>query len=585
MKGDEAMLTKVKNSFGWKLFIFFLIIGIQPLLFMTVAAYVNTNGIIKEKINSSIYENIHIVGNLLDSSLETFLNMARFISYNDDVRTLLKKEWPDSFDKRFDDVQKVYKLTNLLTVAHKNEVPVYIVGVKKYNRFSTTDHLPPIYATLKGDIFKQIDGTSKNEGIYTQRRFDSNKSKDIVLTLGRQILDDASDEILGYVILDIYDEYFDKVLDNVKVFEGNNVYVLDKNGEIITDKRNKNMTGFKFYDEYYDTVMNNKEGEFLCHIQGVECVAFFTTLPTTGFKIVETIPSKVLYRDKRMIIKFFLIILTIFSLISVGASLFLSKSISKPINHLSGLMREVEKGNMNVSFDLDRDDEIGLLGKSFNKMIKKTKYLINQVYIKQYLLKEAEFKALKSQANPHFIYNTLESINCMAKLKDYKGITGMVIAFGKFLRYSLSNNSDRVTIREDLEQVKNYLTIQKIRFGDKINVNFDIDERLYNKKILKFLIQPLVENAIIHGLEPKIGKGIINIKGYLVGDLIVFDIEDDGVGFGKSQKPGCGLGMENVDKLIKIHYGQEFGLSIPKKPGMTCVRLTLPVEGDMGEKT
>lgn len=241
-------------------------------------------------------------------------------------------------------------------------------------------------------------------------------------------------------------------------------------------------------------------------------------------------------------------------------------------------MKKVEKGDMDVKFDLKRDDEIGLLGDSFNKMMKKTKYLINKVYIKQYLLKEAEFKELKSQANPHFIYNTLELINCMARLKDYEGITDMVTALGKFLRYSLNKDSDMVTIKEDIEQVKNYLTIQQIRFGDKIKINFDVDERLYDKKILKFLIQPLVENAIIHGLEPKIGKGFINIKGYIKDDLIVFDIEDDGVGFGRSPKPGFGLGMKNVDKLVKIHYGKEYGLSIPENLDITCVRLTIPNE-------
>lgn len=577
------MYKKIKSSFGWKLFILFLIIGMQPLIFMTIVAYVNTNRITNEKITSSIYENLYIVSNLLDSSLETFLNMARFISYNDDVRALLKKDWHYDFNSRFEDVQKVYKLTNILTVSHKNEVPIYIIGIKKYNRFSTTDSLPPMYAILKADIFDQIDMSSTGEAIYTQRRYDSNKGKDIVLSIGHKIQDDVSDEILGYVILDIYDEYFDKVLDNIKVFEDNNVYVLDNTGKIITDKQNKNMTGFKFYEEYFDTVMENSQGEFPCHINEVECMAFFTTLPATGFKIVEIVPSIAFYQDKIMIIRVFIAIFLLFSLIFVVASYFLSRSISKPINYLSNLMKEVENGNMDVSFDLDREDEIGFLGKSFNRMIEKTKYLINQVYLKQYLLKEAEFKALKSQSNPHFIYNTLETINCMAKLKDYEGITKTVTALGKFLRYSLSKSNDVVTVKEDLEQVKNYLTIQKMRYGDKIEINFEIDEMLYDKRILKFLLQPLVENAIIHGLEPKIGKGFINIKGYIKDDLIIFDIEDNGVGFGQSQKSGFGLGMENVDRLVKIHYGEKFGLSIPEKSGITCVRLTLPMEEDANE--
>lgn len=305
-------------------------------------------------------------------------------------------------------------------------------------------------------------------------------------------------------------------------------------------------------------------------------MAYYDTLESTGFKIVETIPLNLIYNDKTYIINVFLFLLILSGIAAVWVSYLLSKNISKPVNKLAQLMSSVEKGDMNVNFDISCDDEIGRLGLSFNKMVKEINRLIEEVYVKQYLIKDAEFRTLKAQVNPHFLYNTLESINWMAKMGDCQGVSKMVTTLGKFLRYSISSKGDIITVREDIEQINNYLKLQKMRYGEKFNAKIDIEEEIYDKKILKFLIQPLVENAIVHGLEEKRGPGMLIIRGFMENSNICFEIIDDGVGMENSISKGEGLGMNNVDKRIKIHYGDEYGISFGSGNGLTTVKIVIP---------
>ncbi len=209
-------------------------------------------------------------------------------------------------------------------------------------------------------------------------------------------------------------------------------------------------------------------------------------------------------------------------------------------------------------------------------MVREINRLIKEVYEKQYLVQESEFKALKAQVNPHFLYNTLESIHWMAKLKDYRGVTDMVVSLGKLLRYSTSKVSDIVKVREEIEQIENYLKIQKIRYGDKFEVKINIEEEVYDKYMLRFLLQPIVENSITHGLEQKIGKGMIEIRGSIRDNIICFEIMDNGVGFGNSKSKGEGIGMDNVNNRVKIHYGEAYGLIVEEKDGFTSVKILIP---------
>lgn len=569
-----------KGLFRNRLFRAFILVGIIPLLLMGSFSYYDTSRLINEKVNSSVKENLEVMGKLVDSSMGTLISITSYISTNEDVQVVLRKKEYKSYDEKFEDVQKIYKVTSSVLATQRLDVPIYIAGMNKYSRFTTTDYFPPIYSDLKSDIFKQIDERENKELLYIHRRVDGKERKDIVLSIGQQARSLKEGDKTGYVILDVYDDYFNDIFKSVKVYKENNIYVLDNKGNIITDKLYKNKTGFKFYTEYLEKVLDSEDGSFKCTINGDKSIAYFTTLKDTGFKLVETVPLSAMYKDRVFIVRTFIVLIALFGMLAIAASLILSRNISRPVNKLSELMKRVEEGELGVNFDMNTEDEIGKLGHSFNNMVREINRLIEEVYVKQYLLKEAEFKALKAQVNPHFLYNALESIKWMAKLENKEGAILMVTALGKFLRYSISSKGDIVTVKEDIEQINNYLTIQKIRYGDKISVSIEIEEDIYNKNILKLLLQPLVENAIIHGLEQKRDCGSLWIKGYKLKDDLCFEIIDDGVGIGNSATKGEGIGLENVDSRIKLHYGEGYGVSIDTKDELTIVKLIIPDRGD-----
>lgn len=561
-----------------KLFSFFIIMGITPLIFMTLFSYFNTSRIINEKVNNSIKDNIKIMSGLIDSSINTFTSIADFISNEDDVKAILLKNDYANYEEKFNDIQKIYKITNLVLATQKLDIPIYITGENSLSYYTNMDFFTSIYQDLNSAIFKETDKSAllKKPYIYVHRRVDGKYRKDIVMGIVEQIKDINSDKVLGYVSLDVYDDYFNDIFKNVKAYKGDNIYVLDKSGYIVTDKFYKNVTGFKFYDKYVNTILDNKSGTFSCNIDGKDFVAYFDTVEQTGFKVVETIPKDIIYNDRINIVKFFLIMLVLFMAAAVWMSYLLSKYISNPVNKLAELMSSVEKGDRTVNFDVKYDDEIGRLGTSFNNMVKEIHRLIDEVYMKKYLLKDAEFEALKAQVNPHFLYNILESINWMAKMENCNDISKMITTLGKFLRYSISSKGDIVTVEEDMKQVENYLKLQEMRYGDKFRTEINIDKEIYDRKILKLLIQPIVENAIVHGIEPKIGKGLLIINGFRDNKDICFEIMDDGIGMDKSTSTGEGLGMRNVDKRIKIHYGEEYGVYTETVNNMTCVKIIIP---------
>lgn len=569
-----------------RLFSLFIIMGIVPLILMTVFSYFNTSGIINDKVNNSIKDNIKIMSRLVDSSMNSFESISSFVANDDDVKTILMKNDYLNYDEKFNDIQKIYRITNLVLATQKLDIPIYITGRNSLSYYTNMDFFPSIYQDLNSDIFKQADKNAllKRPYIYVHRRVDGKYRKDIVIGIVEQIVDLQSDKVIGYVSLDVYDDYFNDIFNSVKAYKDDDIYILDKSGYIVTDKYYKNKTGFRFDDKYVNTILSKKSGTFNCSIDGRDYVAYFDTVEKTGFKVVETIPKSIIYSDRVNIVKFFIIMLVLFAAGAVWVSYMLSKYISNPVNKLAELMSSVEKGDRTVNFDVRYDDEIGRLGTSFNNMVKEIHRLIDDVYVKKYMLKDAEFEALKAQVNPHFLYNILESINWMARMRHCDDISDMITTLGKFLRYSISTKGDIVTIAEDMKQVGNYLKLQKMRYGDKFTVKIHIDEEIYDNKILKLLVQPIVENAIVHGIEPKMGNGLIIINGYRDENNICIDIMDDGVGMNNSSKStGEGLGMNNVNKRIKIHYGEEYGLSVGTQYEMTCVRLTIPYVDITGE--
>src|SRR5690606_4767800 len=229
-------------------------------------------------------------------------------------------------------------------------------------------------------------------------------------------------------------------------------------------------------------------------------------------------------------------------MMSLLLSLRISDSISRPLRNLSEMMRKVGKGNFDVSIPSYSNDEVGVLSEHFNKMVSQVQKLIQEVYQEQYLKQKAELKSLRAQINPHFLYNTLESINWMARIRNVPEIGDMVKALGDLMRASISGD-DFITLNDAITNITNYLKIQTFRYGDRLGVCIDISPDIGRIVVPKLILQPIVENSIVHGLEEKLEDGHIDISGMLENGDVVISIRDDGVGMEKEKE-------EHLNKLF-----------------------------------
>jgi two-component system sensor histidine kinase YesM len=273
-------------------------------------------------------------------------------------------------------------------------------------------------------------------------------------------------------------------------------------------------------------------------------------------------------------------------------TLYLSSSLSKPIQKLQELTHRASENDLSVKIEISGDDEIAELGQSFNKMIRRINKLMEQNVREQKLLRQLEMESLDNQIKPHFIYNTLDLIIGLLENKDFDRATHMVEALGKFFRLSLSHGKEMVLIRNEIKHVKNYLFIQQFRHGEEYEYIIDIeDPEIMDKHIPKLILQPIVENSIYHGLLPADKKGLIIIKGLRENKNIYFKIVDNGVGIAPKKVEEINkilkgelkiddqqkyFGLRNVNQRLKLMYGGSSGLqveSIENKKTMVTIRI------------
>jgi two-component system sensor histidine kinase YesM len=292
-----------------------------------------------------------------------------------------------------------------------------------------------------------------------------------------------------------------------------------------------------------------------------------------------------------------IIVLSSLLIFSMLVAWIISGSISNPIRELYKMTKSISEGNLDVRVENRNVDEIAALGKSFNIMTEKIKKLLENSVEEQKNLKKTELKLLQAQINPHFLYNTLDTIVWMAEGNKSEEVIEIVQALSNFFRITLSKGNDLITIREEIEHIRSYLIIQKIRYRDIMQYDIEINSELNEYRILKLTLQPLVENALYHGIKNKREGGTIKIRGVMGNENnIVFTVEDDGVGISEQQLEKIqtelsndssvvvikenGFGLNNVHKRLKLNYGTQYGLKIKSEfKKNTLVSVTIPIEG------
>lgn len=329
---------------------------------------------------------------------------------------------------------------------------------------------------------------------------------------------------------------------------------------------------------------NNTSGSLLIDGKPFKKLVLYETNKTSGWTYVQEVPLSSLMLSAKSIRNFTGIILIISIVISILIAIAITRVLTRRISSLANHMERQEDLTLEIGPSVDGRDEIGMLTRSYNRMIKRINELIYQLRTSQQLQKESEIKSLQAQINPHFLYNTLATINWMAADNESKKISDMVENLAVFYRLSLNMGKEYLLISEEVKHVRAYLAIQKIRMEDKISVSYEIEEEILPFLTLKLILQPFVENAILHGAENKAGTTHIVIKGYLSSDehCVIFEIIDDGVGMRvpvhNQYVNNGGYGIHNVNEKIQLQYGHQYGVRLSSEPGIgTSVIINIPV--------
>jgi two-component system sensor histidine kinase YesM len=283
---------------------------------------------------------------------------------------------------------------------------------------------------------------------------------------------------------------------------------------------------------------------------------------------------------------------------SIAAAWIISASISIPIKKLHDVTTTITKNDLQALVTSNNVDEITGLGMSFNIMIGRIRELLDAKIKEQDNLKKAELRALQAQINPHFLYNTLDTIIWLAEANKTDQVIEIVRALSSFFRIALSKGKDWISIRQEIEQVRSYLTIQKMRYRDILDYEIDVDEDILDATILKLTVQPLVENALYHGIKNKRNGGTITVRARRTDhNVVLLQVQDDGAGFtpyklaqiqadmnddsNEITLKESGFGLENVNKRVKLFYGKQYGLSINSQyQAGTQVTLSIPLKDD-----
>lgn len=410
-----------------------------------------------------------------------------------------------------------------------------------------------------------------------------------VVSLSREIYYRDGEKLTkGILLLDMNFSSIDELCKKVNLGRRGYIYIVDEEGNIIYHPQQQLIyAGLKNEDTNFSKGRENTS--YIESYNGEKAVVSVQTEKYTGWNIVGRSYYNEMETTKKDVYYFFLIILFISIFIVISVSSLMSARISHPIKKLDRLMKRVEKGEFNIYADLNGEYEVKQLAKTFNMMIRRIRELMNQIIKEQEEKRKSELKALQAQINPHFLYNTLDSIVWMAENNDNKGTITMVTALANLFRISISRGEELITIKDEIEHARSYLIIQKIRYEDKFDYSIEADPEVLKYKSLKIILQPIIENAIYHGIKKMVDKGSIKITANIIDNKICLQVIDNGVGMPpekvkyilqkESKKKGhSGIGVKNVHERIQLYFGKSFGLEFQSELDEgTCVRVWLPM--------
>lgn len=595
----EGEIMHFLNNISIKTKLFLVNVAII-IVTLSVLAYfsndISSRAIIDKSVKSSARE-LALIDNNLQTMVNNIENYSRILSTDKELQKQLENYDSLSIDplKDIDSRNELIRVLNGIVSPVTNLLAANIITTdRKIMAVGTVDE-SSLSSVINRDFLDYV--YEKAIPVWTglfKIKLKSGSEED-VFAVAKSVIDFNSSRTLGAVVAylperEIASIYLENLSNKNAIY-----YILDKNGFIISS-RNKDDFYKKFNevvrikDNEYEKVLNDEN--FITRFNGKEMLVTSLSFKPHNWKVINIIPMDEITTEKSEIIRIILVTGIFCLIFAFICSYLFSYTITKPILKLVETMKQIKLGNMDIRADFTSSDEIGMLSKGFNNLMDKIKSLMEEIYDQQKLRREYEFKLLQSQMNPHFLYNTIETIISFMRI----GMIDKAIAASKYLagfyRISLSKGNDIITIGEEYQLIENYLAIQKMRYFDYMDYELDFEKELFSCSIPKLTLQPLVENAIYHGLKQKEDKGVLKIRGYSNDNAIEIEVFDNGVGMTdakirkvlfekQNQGKNEDFGIGSVDARIKLLYGDRYGLRIKSEPGkFTVVTVMLPLKID-----
>ena len=428
---------------------------------------------------------------------------------------------------------------------------------------------------------------------HVQYIFDNNAQQyRWVITLSRAVeITHGTSTEQGILLIDIRYSSLQQILEDISLGNQGYLYMIGSSGELIYHPKMQ-LIGTGQVHENIQAATGYRDGSYREEYEGESRNVSVKSVGYTGWKLLSVTPKKglTLSNLKMRLFVVFVAAAFLFALVLINA--FISSRITNPIKELEKSVNDIEAGKLDTEVYAGGSYEIQHLGRSIGEMAKRIKTLMQDIVAEHESKRKSEFDTLQSQINPHFLYNTLDIIVWMIENERRQEAVKVVTALARFFRISLSKGKSIITVRDELEHVRNYLTIQQMRFKNKFLYEIDAGEEVMDLACLKLMLQPLVENAIYHGMEFMDGEGEIHVRVIREQDDLWIEVGDNGLGMTAeqvenllSEKPhvssgrGSGIGVKNVNERIRLYFGEDYGLVIESEPDEgTVIRCHLPAE-------
>lgn len=581
----KSIQSTMMLSFSGLMAVAVLIFLMIALNFTSQTIYENSNNYTSQIVRQVNYD--------IDAYIDYMENISSVMAKSGDISLYLFEE-----EQSEEDIEEEREriLTQFNTIMESREDIYNVAAVAENGRYIMNrgeEDLTPYIDIRKLDWYQAAMESPTGIAVSSSHVQNAIKSSyKWVITLSRVLVNNRTGAKEGLFFIDLNYSAISDLCNNNTIGNKGYIFVLDDKGNVIYHPKQQLMYG-GLHTEHIEEIMAC-EKDSLTVRDGTERKLYtLSRSQKTGWTVVGAAYTSELLKNNKQARMLYILAAAILILAVFAISSILSREITKPLRRLSESMSRVEKGEFDrANVDVTMENEIGSLGKSYNLMTERIHTLMEENVYEQKQKRKSELKALQAQINPHFLYNTLDSIIWMSEAGQSDEVVEMTSALAKLLRQSISNDHEQVELGQEMEYVKNYLTIQKMRYQDKLEYTIEVDPKVRHVMIVKLVLQPIVENAIYHGIKYKGSKGTLRIRAFAESEDVCIVIEDNGIGmddtalniiFDETQKihKQNGVGVPNVQKRLKLYYGDKYGITYESKVGIgTRATIRIPQRGD-----